>query len=202
MAPEAPEPGARREVSGEAPAPVESIDRAMQVLIALARAGTEGLALGTLSDRLGLHKTTLHRALAALRFREFVVQDAESGHYRLGAAALTLGDDYYAEDHLAVAVHPALVALAADVDELVHLGVLAGTSIVYLDKVEPQRPVRVFSAVGRRIPAAHTALGRALLLDRVTNQEALAPYPLRRGARRRGSPVAGAVPFPRARLCL
>lgn len=157
-------------------APVESIDRALQVLTALAVAGSDGLTLGALADRLGVHKTTLHRALAALRYRDFVVQDAATGRYRLGATAVTLGDDYYADDGLAAALHPALVALAADLDELVHLGVLAGTSIVYLDKVEPQRAVRVFSAVGRRIPAAQTALGRALLLDRVTSPEALTPY--------------------------
>ncbi len=52
-----------------------------------------------------------------------------------------------------------LVAVCRATDELVHLGALAGTEIVYLDKVEPARAVRVWSAVGRRRPAATTALG-------------------------------------------
>ena len=61
-------------------------------------------------------------------------------------------------------------------DELVHLGALAGTEIVYLDKVEPARAVRVWSAVGRRRPAATTALGRALLAHRPLDDAALAWY--------------------------
>ncbi|PWD49942.1 IclR family transcriptional regulator [Serinibacter arcticus] len=156
--------------------PVESIDRALLVLVALAEAGPDGASLATLADRVGVHKTTLHRALAALSFRGFVSQDPASGVYRLGPAGLTLGDGYLGGDNLAVVLHPALVALSREVDELVHLGVLVGAQIVYLDKVEPQRPVRVWSAVGRRMPAATTALGRALLLDRVGTRAALAPY--------------------------
>ncbi|MBN8881143.1 MAG: IclR family transcriptional regulator [Salana multivorans] len=160
----------------DAASPVESIDRALVVLSQLAAAGTDGLSLGQLADRLGVHKTTVHRALAALRFRDFVAQDPGSGLYRLGAAAVTLGDAYYAGDNLAASLHPALVALSREVDELVHLGTLAGAQIVYLDKVEPDRPVRVWSAVGRRMPAATTALGRAMLMDRGLSAEALAPY--------------------------
>lgn len=156
--------------------PVESIDRALLVLAALSAIGPDGASLATLADRLGVHKTTLHRALAALRHRDFVTQDPGSGAYRLGSAALTLGDGYLGADNLAASLHPALVALSREVDELVHLGVLAGSQIVYLDKVEPDRPVRVWSAVGRRMPAATTALGRAMLLDRVPAREALAPY--------------------------
>lgn len=163
-------------VEKNAAPPVESIDRALVALTVLAAAGPDGLTLGQLAERLGVHKTTVHRALAALRYRDFVTQDPGSASYRLGAAAVTLGDGYLAGDNLAAALHPALVALAGELDELVHLGVLAGTQIVYLDKVEPDRPVRVWSAVGRRMPAVTTALGRAMLMDRGLPREALAPY--------------------------
>jgi len=45
--------------------PVESADRALLVLQTLARAGSRGRSLAELSAALGLHKTTVHRALAA-----------------------------------------------------------------------------------------------------------------------------------------
>jgi len=80
------------------------------------------------------------------------------------------------EQNLAVLLHPALVALSGATDELVHLGVLSGTQIVYLDKVEPERAVRVWSAVGQRSPAVTTALGRALLAFRTTTRRALDGY--------------------------
>lgn len=148
----------------EAPAsPVESVDRALRTLEAVAAAGPAGLTLAELAAALDVHKTTVHRSLAALRFREYVVQEPVTGRYALGAAAMHLADRYLAEDDLPARLRGALVALSAATGELVHLGVLSGTQVVYLDKVEPERAVRVWSAVGRRRSAASTALGRALL---------------------------------------
>jgi IclR family acetate operon transcriptional repressor len=59
----------------EATSPVESVDRPLLVLQALARAGAHGMSLAELATSLGLNKTTVHRALAALRFRGFVSQE-------------------------------------------------------------------------------------------------------------------------------
>lgn len=156
--------------------PVESVDRALLVLQVLARSGGRGNTLAELAASLGLNKTTVHRALAALRFREFVSQDTASGSYMLGPAATRLAEDFFGDDNLPVLLHPALVALCATTGELVHLGVLAGTQVVYLDKVEPDRSVRVWSAIGHRRPAVTTALGRALLAFRGTDRAMLRGY--------------------------
>ncbi|WP_402462535.1 IclR family transcriptional regulator [Isoptericola aurantiacus] len=144
------------------PSPLGSVDKALLTLDALGRAGAAGVPLAELSADVGANKSTLHRTLAALRHRGYAEQ-TDDGAYRLGPAILALGSTFLAEENLPELLRPALDALRDDVDELVHLGVLAGREVVYLDKVEPQRPVRVWSAVGRRRPAATTALGRALL---------------------------------------
>lgn len=162
-------------VPAPAASPVEAVDRGLRVLEALAAAGPRGASLADLATSLGLNKTTIHRTLAALRHRGFAVQEP-SGRYALGPAATRLADDYFAEENLPVMLHPALVALSRGVDELVHLGVLSGREVVYLDKVEPERSVRVWSAVGKRSPAVTTALGRALLAHRGTDRAALAGY--------------------------
>ncbi|GAA1717571.1 IclR family transcriptional regulator [Isoptericola hypogeus] len=146
----------------DAASPLGSVDKALLALDALARAGASGVSLAAIAVEVGANKSTLHRTLAALRHRGYAEQD-EAGTYRLGPAAVALGTAYLAEDNLPALLRPALEALRDEVDELVHLGVRAGSEVVYLDKVEPQRPLRVWSAVGRRIPAATTALGRALL---------------------------------------
>lgn len=142
--------------------PLGSVDKALLALDALAMAGPQGLALGVLADQLGVHKASLHRTLAALRYRGYVEQTA-TGTYRLGPAATALATTALAEENLPGVLHPLLVAVCDELGELAHLGALAGREIVYLDKVEPDRAVRVWSAVGRRRPAATTALGRALL---------------------------------------
>lgn len=156
--------------------PVEAIDRGLILLEALARAGAGGASLNDLAHATGMNKTTAYRALAALRHRAFASQDPATGTYGLGSAAVALGDTYLGQDNLPELLHPALLALSRDVGELVHLGVLAGTHIVYLDKVEPERAIRVYSTVGRRNPALTTALGRSLLAARGVDRAALGDY--------------------------
>lgn len=150
------DPGARRL------SPLGSVDKALLALDALAASGAAGVSLAELAGMVGVNKTTLHRTLAALRHRGYVDQTV-TGQYRLGASAIVLGMTYLRDENLPELLHPALTEICEQVEELVHLGVLAGREIVYLDKVEPQRPVRVWSAVGRHRPAATTAMGRAWL---------------------------------------
>lgn len=146
--------------------PLGSVDKALQALQRLGAAGGEGLSLAKLSADLGLNKASVHRTLAALRYRGFVDQEVSSGVYRLGPAVLALADSYLQDGSLRALLHAPLSALSAKVSELCHLGTLAGDEIVYVDKVEPQRAIRVWSEIGRRSPAVTTALGRAILAQR------------------------------------
>jgi DNA-binding IclR family transcriptional regulator len=143
--------------------PVEALDRGLRMLEALAEAGPHGVSLGALARMLDVHKSTAHRTLAALRLRDYAVQDPVSGDYRLGPRPVHLVDAHLGEDNLPQALEPALARLSAEVDELVHLGILNVPWITYVAKVEPERAVRVWSRVGSRAPAATTALGRAIL---------------------------------------
>lgn len=160
----------------DAASPLESVDRALRLLQALAARGAEGATLADLASATGMHKTTAHRTLGALRYRDFVGQDAETGRYHLGRGAVALADRYLDEGSLPSLLHGALVALCSATEELVHLGVMSGAEVVYLDKVEPDRPVRVWSAVGRRRWAATTALGRAMLAAAGTSREVVDGY--------------------------
>lgn len=144
------------------PMPVEAIERALALLDALAQAGPAGIALARLCRDLELNKSTAYRALATMRARGYVVQDANST-YRLGPAAIALGASLLAPESLAQQLHPALVVLARELGELVHLGTLHGDRVLYIDKVEPDKAIRVWSQVGREVPAATTSLGRAIL---------------------------------------
>ena len=143
--------------------PMESVDKALQALDCLSRADGDGLSLGALAESLGLKKNSLHRTLAALRYRGYVIQDAQTGHYQLGPTLLRLADNYLSESRLRLLFHPILQDVCAQINELCHLGILDGTDIVYLDKVEPVQSIRVWSAIGMRGAAVTTALGRAII---------------------------------------
>lgn len=155
---------------------VEAVDRALQLLVALADAGPEGAPLAELAGRVGVNKSTAYRALSTFKLRGFATQDDATSVYRLGPAAYELGDRAFSPQNLAQALHPALVALSQAAEELVHLGVLAGQHVLYVAKVEPERAIRVWSAVGQQVPVATSAMGRALLAARNVPDQQLAGY--------------------------
>ncbi|TWS23156.1 hypothetical protein FK530_24505 [Tsukamurella conjunctivitidis] len=72
-------------------------------------------------------------------------------------------------------IRPALQAVSSEFNELVHLARLSGFSVVYVDKVEPDRPIRVVSRVGKEVPAVRTALGRSFI-GSMPNREELLPW--------------------------
>lgn len=155
---------------------MEAIDRALMLLTALAEAGPDGAPLTELSSVTGVNKSTAYRALSTMRAHGFVAQSEATGDYRLGTVAMTLGERFLTPQSLVQSLHPALVALSREADELVHLGVLVGDEVLYLDKVEPERTIRVFSEIGRRTSAASSAMGRALLAARGVPDDQLAAY--------------------------
>ncbi len=58
--------------------------------------------------------------------------------------------------------HPHLIRLRDECDEAVHLGVLEGFEVVYIDKLESSRSIRLVSAIGQRMPLNTTSLGKAI----------------------------------------
>lgn len=155
---------------------IEAIDRALALLDDLSRAGTDGSSLAGICARVGMNKSTAYRALTTMRGRGYIQQDVETGNYSLGPAALTLSSRYFEGDALVWSMHPVIVALSRETDELVHLGVMRGDKVIYLDKVEPSRIIRVRSDIGRAVPAANTALGRSILAFTGVRRQQLSAY--------------------------
>jgi DNA-binding IclR family transcriptional regulator len=76
---------------------------------------------------------------------------------------------------------PVLDWLSSSCNEAVHFGRLDGADIVYLAKRESRHALRLFSAIGRRLPAHATALGKSLLARRSDEEvEQLLTWPLAR----------------------
>lgn len=164
---------------------IEAIDRALALLVALAQAGPTGTTLGALSSATGVNKSTAYRALSTMRARGFATQSVDGATYRLGPAAMSLGAAFVTPENLAASMHPTLVALSRASEELVHLGVWVDDYVLYIDKVEPARAIRVWSSVGQRVPVVSSALGRAMLAARNVEEDQQALYLAHLGAERR-----------------
>lgn len=154
---------------------ISSVDKALRVLERLAQVEAAGISLGDLSRELGINKASLHHALTTMRLRGWVEQ-VEDSRYRLGRTTGLLSQWWQAPTRLINELHPMLMAITNQSRELSNLGRLAELSIVYLDKVEPARPIRVWSQVGSTSPAVSTAIGRAILGARGIGDEQLDPW--------------------------
>jgi DNA-binding IclR family transcriptional regulator len=167
---------------------IEAIDRALALLSALADAGPTGTSLGDLAGRTRVNKSTAYRALSTMRARGFATQSVDGTTYRLGPAAMGLGAAFVTPENLAVSLHPMLVAVSRASEELVHLGVWVDDHVLYIDKVEPARAIRVWSSVGQWVPVATSALGRAMLAARNVDEEQQKLYLQHLGGERTVSP--------------
>lgn len=139
------------------------VDRALSVMESLAQSGYEGMALGELASELELDKAAVHRILATLKSRGFASQVEDTGVYCVGPALLRMTDDYFSHDTLRNVLHKVALLVSAEANELCHVGVPDGNHVRYVDKIEPELAIRVYSHVGIRNPMWTTALGRALL---------------------------------------
>jgi IclR family transcriptional regulator, KDG regulon repressor len=111
-----------------------------------------------------LPRTTVHELVTTLTERSYLIgEPGQPTRYRLGMRLFQLGNVF--ADQLDLSQEALLVAreVAAACDETVHVAVLDGTDVVYITKVDSTHPVRMVSAVGRRLPAHCTGVGKMLL---------------------------------------
>lgn len=117
-------------------------------------------SLEDVSTTTRLPRSTTHRILVDLVRLGWLVHTPEG--YGLGSRPMRFGGD---NDHgrLREVTAEALHDLALQTGMVVHLGVLVGAEILYLDKVGGRFATQVPSRVGGRAPAHCTALGKSML---------------------------------------
>jgi DNA-binding IclR family transcriptional regulator len=142
--------------------------RVLEALKAVAR-HPRGAALDQLARELGAPKSSMHRALAALRNARLVDHDA-GGSYRLGLEFLRLAFEHYDQLDERAMVEPILQELSTRFGETSHYAKLEGGEIVYVAKVSPPtQRIQMTSTVGGRNPAHCTAVGKALMACELTD---------------------------------
>ncbi|WP_165354454.1 IclR family transcriptional regulator [Nocardioides glacieisoli] len=141
--------------------PVKSLLRALDVLDALGAADGP-LTLNELVTHTGLSRTAAYNIAATYELRGLVRRDTQN-RYGLGWGLLELGEQVRARSELGDAARPVVEDLAEVTGETVLLGVLDQDSVIYIEKAESRRSVRMVEAPGRRLPLHETATGLVLL---------------------------------------
>jgi DNA-binding IclR family transcriptional regulator len=150
------------------------VDNALKVLLLFGESSQ--LRLTDVSAYLGVASSTAHRLLAMLQYRGFVQQDIKTKAYLPGTALTGVAFSIMQRFDFRGALHPLLEELNGQLRETVHLGMLAGNTVHFVDAVESPQAVRVASRLGQMMPASSTSTGKALLAQ-LTDDEIDALYP-------------------------
>ena len=140
---------------------LRSVSRAFAMVAAFQSRDRE-LSAAELARRTALPRSTAHRMaldLASLG----ILEQTSDGRFRLGMTLFELGQMALYQRGLRESASSFLADLSTATHQTVHLAVLDNCDVVYLDIISPSPPPRLRSRVGGRLPAANTAVGKAIL---------------------------------------
>jgi IclR family acetate operon transcriptional repressor len=142
---------------------IQSVDRAVMLLEAIAEAGGE-TTLTSLSKRTGLNISTCHHLLSTLVNRGYVAKVPVRRSYALGARILYLSNACLRQVDLPSRAAQFIEDINQKTGETVHLAVLQGDAMMKVAKRESRHPVRVDTGALGKTDAPHaTASGKAML---------------------------------------
>lgn len=140
---------------------VSALAKGLRVLSTFSEQRRE-LRLVDIAALTGLPTPTAYRLLKTLQAEGYLEQLGD-GRFRPGPFVLTLGYAALQGQEVVAAARPPLKRLADQTAETVNLGVLVGTSVLYLVRIKNSDLVTANLEVGSTLPAAGTSLGKVLL---------------------------------------
>lgn len=143
---------------------IQVIDRVFDILELLSQK-EDGMGVTEIGRCLDLNKTTVHRIVNGILKRGYV-EKTDRGQYRLGLKFIALCSHRLNSIELTTEARPYLLALTNLYGQRCHLAILDGSYAVYIDKVEVERNLRMYSEIGRRVPVHCSALGKSLMFDK------------------------------------
>jgi IclR family pca regulon transcriptional regulator len=139
---------------------VQSLARGLSVIRAFDAEHRE-LGLSEVARATGLTRAAARRFLLTLVELGYMHFDA--GRFSLRPRVLELGFAYLSSLTLPEVAEPHMEALVASINESSSVSVLDDTDIVYVARVPTRRIMSITLAVGSRLPAYATSMGRVLL---------------------------------------
>jgi DNA-binding IclR family transcriptional regulator len=140
---------------------VQSIDRAMVLLRAVAAADPEDSTAARLAEACDLNRATAWRILHTLEAHEMVSCSRETGRWSIGVAVVDLAQSAGTDTIIALA-RPRLEELSLRTGETAALAVLRLGALTYVDEVVPPALVAA-TWLGQEVPLHATSTGKVLL---------------------------------------
>jgi len=123
----------------------------------------EGVRIIDLAARFGMTKSNAYRSLKTLEHAGFVFQNPKTKEFKPTLRIWELGMTVSARVDIKKQAAPFLRQLADETHETVHLSILDGRDVLYIDKIDSIEPIAAYTKLGGRAPAHRVATGKALL---------------------------------------
>ena len=120
-------------------------------------------SLQSLVEETALPKPTLHRMLQQLEAAGLVQRQGDGRHYSTGLRLRRLAENLLLNNTYHGAQHLVLRHLVDELGESCNITALAGSEVIYLDRVETAAPLRFYLHPGSRVPAHCSASGKMFL---------------------------------------
>lgn len=121
------------------------------------------LRLKDIADKLNIDKSTIHRFLKTLLKYNFVKINPSNKKYSLGLKFLNIATKIIDSIDIRNIAHHHLIELEEYSSETIHLTTFDGKRVVYIDKIESIKPIRMYSRIGNVAPINCTAAGKVIL---------------------------------------
>ena len=141
---------------------LSSVKKSLEVLQVFSDDQPE-MSVTEISKILNSHKSSISRILMTLASEGFVEKNPVTNKYRLGLKLLELAGRVLNSHDLRDHAGPYMEELAQRLEEIIHLSVLDGREIVYIEKKGEGQALTVATKVGGRHPAHASAMGKVLL---------------------------------------
>jgi DNA-binding IclR family transcriptional regulator len=142
---------------------IQSVDRAVAILDAIAAAGQSGITLKEVSQAIAVNPSTVHHLLATLIHRQLIEQDPASKRYRLGIHLIELGNTALSTTSIARVAQPFLDRVWDQTGHTVTLLVFHGLLRTPLVGVRSRQMLTVNSAPLETATLHATGSGKLLL---------------------------------------
>lgn len=140
---------------------VRAVERALDILLCFT--GASELTLTEIASRVELHKSTVHRLLASLEGRGFIMRDAATDKYRLGYRLWELSANLSQDGDPGLILLPEMEQLRAQLGETISLYVQDGLERVRIQAVQSNHAIRRVAPVGARMPLYVGASSKVLV---------------------------------------
>lgn len=139
---------------------VRAVERALDILLCFTQ--DRDLGLTEIASKIDLHKSTVHRLLATLEEKGFLIRNPATEKYSLGIRIWELSTHLPAFDESAAVLLPSMERLRDRLGETVSLYLRDGIERVRIQAVQSQQAIRRVAQIGARLPLSVGASSKVL----------------------------------------